>query len=350
MMKKAFFSLTPEQFEQDFTQQFGPTNSSFDRLMSKFYRGLWTAFPVTDPHFTPESLVFLRENYHHDLPKIEQVHESSDGTIKFLVRYNDGLTAEMVAMRFHKKYTLCLSSQVGCAMKCSFCYTGTQGLSRHLSSDEIVTQYLLGWHYLRNKNLSKLTANIVFMGQGEPLHNFDAVKQAIEVLTTVPGVKLGAKQITVSTVGFLPGLKRWAELPAVNLAISLHSAFDEERSKLIPVNMKWNLTELMETLKEFEWHERKRVNFEYLLIKGENDTENHAQQLDQYISQIPNLVNIIPFNPFPGSSFERPSDKDVELFKSYLVKRKVKAMVRKTRGDDILAACGQLISSNPITL
>jgi 23S rRNA (adenine2503-C2)-methyltransferase len=340
-MKKAFFSVTPFELDKTMSEA-GYGTSALRRLMSKLYRGILSDFPKSDEEMNSEFLTYLDTHYHLKLPVIKEVHKSNDGTIKFLIEFKDGKNAEMVAMPFNKKYTLCLSSQIGCAMKCSFCFTGTQGLSRHLSSDEIVGEYLLGRSYLQKEIGNMVNPNIVFMGQGEPLHNFDELKKAIEVLTTAPGVSLGAKQIAISTVGHLPGLKRFKELPPVHLAISLHSAFEEERSRLIPSNKSYGLEELMKTLKSLDIHDRKRINFEYLLLKDVNDSELHADKLNEYVAQIPCYVNIIPFNPYPGSLYERPSDKGIEMFKSYLVEHDIKAMVRKTRGDDILAACGQL--------
>ena len=340
-MKKAFFSVTPLELEKTMSEA-GYGTDALRRLMSKLYRGVIKEFPKHDEEMNEQFLAYLDDHFHLEMPAIKEVHKSTDGTIKFLIEFIDGKQAEMVAMPFNKKYTLCLSSQVGCAMKCSFCFTGTQGLSRHLRAEEIVGEYLLGRSYLQSELGHRVNPNIVFMGQGEPLHNFDELKTSIEVLTTAPGTSLGAKQIAISTVGHLPGLKRFKELPPVHLALSLHSAFEEERSRLIPTNKTYGLDELMETLKSLDLHDRKRVNFEYLLLKGVNDSEKHADKLNDYISQIPCYVNIIPFNPYPGSLFERPSDEGIEEFKSYLVGHNIKAMVRRTRGDDILAACGQL--------
>jgi len=340
MTKQAFFSLTPEEFLV-LAKTYPCGRDASLRLMSKLYREKEYHIPSMSDEMSTDSLKHLKEKLHFNKPIISKVHKSVDGTVKFLIKFADGLEAEMVAMKFHKRYTLCLSSQVGCAMKCSFCFTGTQGLSRNLLSDEIVGQYLLGKEYLSNEG-AKLLPNIVFMGQGEPLHNFDNLKKAIEVMTSVPGLKLGPKQITISTVGYLPGLKRFNELPPVHLALSLHNPFNDERNDLIPTNKRFDLDELMIVLKELGLHKRKRINIEYLLLKGVNDSFEHAQKIFEYASQVPFYVNIIPFNPYPGALYERPSDEDVERFKSYLVKYKIRTMVRTTRGDDILAACGQL--------
>ncbi|CAN0121214.1 unnamed protein product, partial [Chrysoparadoxa australica] len=263
-------------------------------------------------------------------------------TIKYLFEFEDGLRAESVALPFHKKYTLCLSSQVGCAMGCTFCFTGTQGLKRNLKAHEIVGQYLAVWRDLKKKKDHQKTPNIVFMGQGEPLHNFDELKKAMEILTTAPGLALGPRQMTLSTVGYLPGLTRLEELPPINLAISLHSPYDEERAKLIPVNKAYSIDKLFEVLGDMSWGRRKLINFEYLLLGGLNDDKEHAKDLAKLISRFPSLVNLIPFNPYPGSPYKRPTEEQVEQFKAWLVEEKVRTMVRVTKGDEILAACGQL--------
>lgn len=343
-MKKAFFSMTPDELDNEMRKS-GHVTKALPRLISKLYRGVISTFPKTDEEMNEKFLSYLDKHFHLELPRISEVHKSIDGTIKFLVKFSDGKEAEMVAIPFNKKYTLCLSSQIGCAMKCTFCFTGTQGLSRHLTADEIVGEYLIGRSYLVNEIGNKVNPNIVFMGQGEPLHNFEELKRSINILTTAPGLSLGPKQITVSTVGFLPGLKRFKELPPVHLAISLHSAFENERSTLIPTNKIYGLDELMKVLKSLEIHDRKRVNFEYLLLKDINDSEEHAIKLKDYASQIPCYVNIIPFNPYPGALYKRPSEDKINQFKFYLVSHKIKTMVRKTRGDDILAACGQLANT-----
>jgi len=282
------------------------------------------------------------DTYSWDLPKIVERRESSDTTIKYLIEFSDGKRVESVAVPFNKKYTLCLSTQVGCGMKCSFCFTGEQGLSRNLLPQEITGQYIVVWLDLKKTKKHKVTPNIVFMGQGEPLHNFDHLKTAILGLTSIPGLALGPKQITVSTVGYLPGLSRWEELPAINLAISLHSPYELERSELIPMNNAFSISKLFALLESFSWGRRKLINFEYLLIKDKNDSKEHAYALAELTSQFPCMVNIIPFNPYPGSLYQRPPEAKVEEFKAWLVEKKVRAMVRVTKGDEILAACGQL--------
>lgn len=298
--------------------------------------------PSEHPEVAAHVLAALKEEFDFNLPKIFERRTSSDGTIKYLFELEDGRKVESVAIPFHKKYTLCLSSQVGCAMACTFCFTGTQGLTRNLEVHEIVGQYLSVWHDLNKEGAHQMTPNIVFMGQGEPLHNFEGLKKSIEYLMETPGLSLGPRQITVSTVGHLPGLERWSELPPVNLAISLHSPFEEERSRLIPMNKAYSIEKIFESLRKLPWGRRKLINFEYLLMGEENDSRDHAKALAKKISEFPSLVNLIPFNPYPGSPYKRPTDPRVEEFKAWLVEEKVRTMVRVTKGDEILAACGQL--------
>jgi len=227
-------------------------------------------------------------------------------------------------------------------MNCSFCFTGTQGLKRHLLPGEITSQYFLASQLLRERKLSDVKPSLVFMGQGEPLHNFESVKQAIRVLKDPLIFGVGHRQMTLSTVGYLPELHRLSELENVNIALSLHSPFEAERSRLIPVNARFPLKDVLNVLKAHPLLPRQFITYEYLLIKNFNMTQAHAEELTRLFESKKALINLIPFNPFPGSSWERPDEAEVDRFKEELVQRKLRVMVRKTKGDDILAACGQL--------
>lgn len=315
------------------------------RLLSSLILGKLNLPLESDPELSPKLLSLLNETFSFEPMKLIEAQVAVDETIKYLFELDDGTKVESVAVPFHKKYTLCLSSQVGCAMGCKFCFTGKQGLSRNLLPHEIVGQYLYVWHDLQKRFGHALTPNIVFMGQGEPLHNFDGLKKAITILLEYPGLSLGPRQITVSTVGFIPGLKRWSELPPINLALSLHSPFENERSSLMPVNNVWSIDKLIEVLEGLPWHHRKRINFEYLLLGGKNDSLEHADALATIVNRFPSLVNLIPFNPYPESPYHKPSVEAVETFKQRLVSYKIRTMVRTTKGDDILAACGQLANA-----
>ena len=287
---------------------------------------------------------YISANLDFNLPEIFLAQESKDKTVKFLFQLRDGLRVECVLIPFQNKYTICLSSQVGCAMKCAFCYTGTQGLSRNLTTDEIVGQFLQAKKWLsENRPGEDRILNIVFMGQGEPLNNFDSVRNACEIFLSQNGLSLAPHKITVSTSGYLPGLKRWkSEMPNVNVALSLHSPFAEKRSQLIPLNRLYPLPELLEELKDIPVGEDRFVTYQYLLIKDFNDSLIDAEATGQLLYGRRAYINLIPFNPFPGSEFQRPEDHQILQFKEALEKFKIPVTLRTTKGDEILAACGQL--------
>jgi 23S rRNA (adenine2503-C2)-methyltransferase len=287
---------------------------------------------------------FIKNHLDFTLPEIELVHESSDQTVKMLVKLKDGLRVESVLIPFQSKYTICLSTQVGCAMKCSFCFTGTQGLKRNLSTEEIVGQFILAWNWLKeHRPADHQLKNVVYMGQGEPLHNFDAVKKASEIFLDQHGMSLGVQKITVSTAGYLPGLKRWNdEMPGVNLALSLHSVFEEKRNKLIPINQRFPLQDVMDYIDTIPMARKQYVIYEYLLIKDFNDTIDDAHATGAFLKERKAIINLIPFNPFPGSEFQRPTSENILNFQKIIESYNLPALIRTTKGDDILAACGQL--------
>jgi 23S rRNA (adenine2503-C2)-methyltransferase len=301
-------------------------------------------------HLSPELLQWLRETYSFTLPEVSRVQESEDSTVKLLIKFPDGLEVETVLIPFHKRFTICLSTQVGCAMNCSFCYTGTQGLKRHLKASEIVGQYLLGFEWLKKNKRSSVLPHVVFMGQGEPLHNADEVHRAIRVLNDPLIVGVGLGQMTLSTVGYLPGLKKFQDFPKINFALSLHSPFSDERAKLIPAEKKFPISTIMEELRKMPLLRRQFITFEYILIRNLNMSEAHVEALSDILKDQKAIVNLIPFNPFPGTHWERPTETEIESFKDSLVAKKLRVMVRKTKGDDILAACGQLKILQEVTL
>lgn len=302
-------------------------------------------FTTCDHHNLSKAAKALVQNsLDFTLPEIELVHESADQTVKFLIKLKDGARVESVLIPFQSKYTICLSTQVGCAMKCSFCFTGTQGLKRHLTVNEIIGQFLLAWQWLKtNRPDDHQLKNVVYMGQGEPLHNFDAVKKASEIFLDQHGMSLGIQKITVSTAGYLPGLKRWnEEMPGVNLALSLHSVFEEKRNKLIPINQRFPLDEVMAYIDSIPLARKQYVIYEYLLIKDLNDTEEDAHATAAYLKDRKAIINLIPFNPFPGSEFKRSENESIAKFQKIIESYGLPALIRTTKGDDILAACGQL--------
>jgi 23S rRNA (adenine2503-C2)-methyltransferase len=291
-----------------------------------------------------EALAFIATELAFDLPVIETIQESDDRTVKFLFSFPDGKKVETVLIPSFQRYKICLSSQVGCAMKCTFCHTGLQGFERHLGPHEIVGQYLAAQRWLsENRKADDRIGTIVFMGQGEPLHNFDSVKKACEIFLSQHGLSLAADKITISTAGHLPGLQRWKnEMPDVNLALSLHSTNDEKRNELIPINAKWPLKDVLQSIDDIPRSPKRFVMYEYLVAGGFNDSETDARDLGKTLQGKKAFVNLIPFNPFPGAKYKRPSEEEVHRFKSVLDEYGVSSLVRFTRGQDILAACGQL--------
>ncbi len=301
----------------------------------------------TDPCVADLAIVsrnFVKEYFDFQLPVIQTVQESADRTVKFLFRLRDELTVESVLIPFNNKYTLCLSSQVGCAMKCSFCHTGTQGLTRHLAVEEIIGQFIgaSSWLTQARPEDDKIL-NVVFMGQGEPLHNFDAVKTATEILLERRGLGLAPHKITISTAGYLPGLRRWKEeMPKVNIAVSLHSPMKEKRDQLIPLNQRYPIDEVVAFAEAIPEGRARFVTYEVLLIKDFNDSEEDAEATGLYLAGRNAFISLIPFNPFPGTSYQRPDAEKVERFKRHLDHHRIPTVIRKTKGDEILAACGQL--------
>jgi 23S rRNA (adenine2503-C2)-methyltransferase len=280
------------------------------------------------------------------LPSIRPVRDtaSTDGTRKFLFRLEDGETIESVWIPEPRRVTLCVSTQAGCALNCSFCLTGRGGLRRNLAAWEIVDQYLMA------RRLTAGTAgdgppvtNLVMMGMGEPLANLDAVVGAIEHLVDREGIQLAPRRVTISTAGIVP---RMAELgrraPYVNLAVSLAATTDALRDELIPINRKWPLETLLAACRDYPLAPRQRILFEYMLIRGLNDTPADARRLIRMVHGIRCKVNLMSYNPIPGVPYERPEDEAVHAFRKRLETSGVRTFVRRSRGRDILAACGQL--------
>jgi 23S rRNA (adenine2503-C2)-methyltransferase len=287
---------------------------------------------------------FVANTFDFVLPKISLIQESEDKTVKFLFELRDGLKIESVLIPFNQKYTICLSSQVGCAMKCSFCYTGTQSLKRNLATEEIIGQFIVAQRWLtEHRPGDDKILNIVFMGQGEPLHNFDAVKKASEIFLEKNGLCLAPHKITISTAGYLPGLERWKEeMPKVNIAVSLHSVIKEKRDKLIPINQRYPIEDVVNFAQKIPEGRTRFVTYEYLLIKDFNDSLEDAHATGRFLEGKNAYISLIPFNPFPGTEYKRPLMHEVESFKSILDQYNIPTLIRKTKGDEILAACGQL--------
>lgn len=264
---------------------------------------------------------------------------SRDGTRKFLYTLEDGLTVESVLLRERNHWTLCVSTQAGCRMGCRFCLTGTFGLKRNLRPGEItgqVTALRLG--IPEGPDIR----NLVLMGMGEPLDNYDNVLRAIRILTDDCGHGFSNRRITVSTCGLAPAIPDLSRDSAVNLAVSLNAPDDETRNRLMPINRKYPLAALLAACRDYEMPLRRRITFEYILIKGVNDSVAQAQELARLLRGVRCKINLIPFNEFPESEFRRPADEEIEAFRNVLVDRNFTAIVRAGKGLDILAACGQL--------
>lgn len=269
---------------------------------------------------------------------------SNDGfTRKYLLQLGDGAEVESVQMGFPGRFTACLSSQVGCAMGCVFCATGQMGFSRNLTTGEIVAQAHHVERELRRTNPGERLRNLVMMGMGEPLHNFDATMSALDILTDNRGLNIGPARVAISTVGYIPGILKLAQHPKrYSLAVSLHGASDEERGQLIPLNKRWPLAELMETCREYSAVKRARVFFAWTLIRGVNDSDDHARRLSALLSGMDAHVNLIPLNNTEGFEGEAPGEDRIRSFQKIIQDSGLPSTVRQRRGIDVNAGCGQL--------
>jgi len=269
-----------------------------------------------------------------------QTQESPGGTRKMLFRLRDGETVESVFLRDRDRVTLCVSTQVGCPIKCLFCATGRSGFARNLTPGEIAEQAL---RLIENADLEGRSPNIVYMGMGEPFRNYDAVVKSVRLLMRPDGLGVGARRITVSTAGDIPGIRRFAAEPwQVRLAVSLHAANDELRSELVPLNRKYPLRPLMATVRDYMAATGRQVSFEYVLLDGVNDSVEQARELTRLLRGINGIVNLIAYNEVAGVEFSAPSRAVCETFKKVLEDAGVKVTLRQERGGDIDAACGQL--------
>lgn len=339
--KNSFYKFTLEELEDFFKKNQLP--SSGPKLLYNWHYKKKKITPCFQ-NLAKVSRKFVQNTFNFNLPKIDQISIADDKTVKFLFELNDGFKIESVLIPFNQKYTICISSQVGCAMKCSFCFTGKQGLKRNLETEEIIGQFIMAQRWLtQNRPDDDKILNIVFMGQGEPLHNFEAVKKACQIFLNKNGLCLAPHKITISTAGYLPGLERWKqELPNVNIAVSLHSIIKEKRDKLIPINQKYPIEEVIKFAEQIPVGRTRFVTYEILMINNFNDSLEDAHMTGQFLEGRNAYVSLIPFNPFPSTEYERPDMRKVEEFKSILDKYKVPTLIRKTKGDQIMAACGQL--------
>lgn len=286
---------------------------------------------------------WLKETYSFDLPKIIFHAKSYDGTRKFLVQFHDAQTVETVVIPARNRLTQCISSQVGCAIGCTFCHTGTQGLKRHLKPGEITGQFMAVSLWLReNVHEEEKLTNIVYMGQGEPLHNYENVKKATINFLDQKGLGLSQRKVTLSTSGLVPKIKMLHDFPPVNVAISLHSAKNDTRTELMPINKAYDLERLFEAIRSIPLKAHRRITYEYLLIAGLNDTKSDVEALAKLLDKKESKINLIPFNEYPGSNYKKPSSDQILWFMDQMIKKGFTCTIRATKGEDILAACGQL--------
>ena len=270
---------------------------------------------------------------------IEKIQESTDSTKKILFKLEDGNFIESVLIREKNHWTLCISTQAGCQMGCEFCLTGKYGFKRNLLASEIVDQITISRFNMPEGNNIK---NIVMMGMGEPLANYKNVLKAINIITTDSGLGLSKRKITVSTCGIVPMIEQLGKDTVINLAVSLNASDNETRSYLMPINRMYPIEKLVEVCRLYPMPKRRRITFEYILIEGVNDAPEDAENLARLMRGVRCKFNLIPFNEFPESRFRTPSDERIDTFRKILIKHKYTAVIRKSKGRDILAACGQL--------
>ncbi len=277
------------------------------------------------------------------LPEIAADNVSDDGSRKWLFRLEDGNCIETVFIPEADRGTLCVSSQVGCMLNCSFCSTASQGFNRNLSTGEIIAQVWMAAHLLDQRpGAPRQVSNVVMMGMGEPLLNYDNVVRAIRIMLDDFGYGLSKRRVTLSTAGVIPAIRRLREDCDVSLAVSLHAPDDALRNELVPLNRKYPIGELLDSCREYVGEGRRRVTFEYVMLAGINDTDRHARELVKCLRGVPAKVNLIPFNPFPATRYRRSDQSRIDRFFAILNRAGIVTITRRTRGDDIDAACGQL--------
>ena len=297
----------------------------------------------------------LSEKLVVSLPEVVSRQVSADGTRKYLVKIAGGHEVETVYIPEEDRGTLCISSQVGCTLTCSFCHTGTQKLVRNLTAGEIVGQIMLARDDLEEwpepgvgtgETGPRLLSNIVLMGMGEPLYNFEAVRDAMKIAMDGEGIALSRRRITLSTSGVVPEIARTAEEIGCMLAVSFHATTDETRDKLVPINKRWNIAELLDALRAYpKLSNSERITFEYVMLKDVNDSDDDARRLIKLIKGIPAKINLIPFNEWPGAPYQRSDWGRIKAFADIIYKAGYASPIRTPRGEDIMAACGQLKSA-----
>lgn len=344
--KRPITGFTLEQLTEAF-REMGKESYRAKQVFQWVYQKRATSF-ADMTNISKDMRAYLEANYSIPQPSLvtTQVSEE-DGAQKFLFKMGDEKTVETVLIPGADRLTQCVSSQVGCAMACRFCNTGDMGLMRNLKTHEIVDQVLQASRELGHDHEGKLghrLSNIVFMGMGEPFHNFENMIDAVNILTCDYGLGLSGRRITVSTSGLVDKIAEFGNRTNANLAISLNATTDEMRSEIMPINKKWNLAALMEACRTYPMSPRRRITFEYVLLGGLNDTTEDAKRMIKLLKGVAAKINLIPYNPHPASPYKRPQLETVYKMQRYLLDRGMNCTVRISKGKDILAACGQLRS------
>lgn len=348
MQTKNLIGLSREEFNAEI-KQMGEKAFRANQLWEWVYNKGARSFD----DMTSISLAFrerLKENYNLDRPAISVAKQSIDGTSKWLLKMQDGSEIETVHIPDEDRGALCVSSQVGCSLTCSFCHTGTQNLVRNLTAQEIVGQFMLARDQLNDwpsKKENRIVSNVVMMGMGEPLLNYANVAKALKIIMDGEGLALSKRRITLSTSGIVPLIEQCGHELGVNLAISLHAVTDELRDVLVPINKKFPIKDLLEACRNYPpGGNARRITFEYVMLNGINDSDADARRLVTLLKGIPAKVNLIPFNKWPGSNYERSSGNRIRAFSKIVEDAGYSSPVRTPRGEDILAACGQLKSES----
>lgn len=338
MSKASFFSASPA-FINDFVGLWGEKPFRARQLIHWHFRK--RVFSVEAMSDLPQAFrERLEQEFSWHLPEIVSLLDADDGATKLLLKADRNQLIETVILRYPHRTALCVSSQVGCKLACRFCQTGKLGFFRHLSASEILGQFCLAESIVQKEG--RTISNVVFMGMGEPLDNYDEVVKAVQILTDPEGFGLSHRKVTVSTSGLADKIVRLSEDVRVALAISLHACRDELRSDLMPINKRFPLAPLKEAIQHYQRTSDTKITFEYILIKDKNCSVREAKELVHFLQGIPCKVNLIPFNNHPGLPYERPSEEVIKTFQKYLMDRGFVATVRYSKGGDVSAACGQL--------
>ncbi len=332
-MREHLFGKTLEELK-DLSVKLGLPSFTGRQLAEWLYKKEVSSFEEMT-NLSLKARVLLKENYNTGIISPTDVQESVDGTKKYLFPALEGKFIETAYIPDGKRQTVCVSSQVGCKMGCLFCMTGKQGFQGNLSSGEILNQY-------RSIPEWRAITNLVYMGMGEPLDNLEEVLKSLEVLTSDWGFALSPRRITVSTIGITPAMLEFLNRSNAHLAVSLHTPFEEERRKLMPVQQVYPLKEVIKEIKSWDFGRQRRISFEYILFKGFNDSAAHVNELSRILHGIRCRINLIRFHPIPDTPLESPSEETINLFKEKLVAKGITTTIRASRGQDIWAACGLL--------